>query len=136
MSKSLEILLKNVTELMSLKGFRQTDLAKALGMSKQAVNQFLTGKHAPRLGTLDEIADGLGVPAFYLLMTPEERKTWDSTQKSGPSNLEQISELSALSNEELLKALNTLNERLTKVESGLGKTPLSVSGRQTENFKK
>lgn len=78
MDKVLDSLVKSIEDLLAKKNMSQTDLASALGISRQSVSQMLNLRRAPNIATIIEVARALEVPAFYLLMTPEERALWDA----------------------------------------------------------
>jgi transcriptional regulator with XRE-family HTH domain len=80
-AKLLNIFVNTVKELLHSQKLSQTDFAQKLGVSRQTVSQFITGEHAPRLDKVEDISEALGVPAFYLLMGPEERARWDDISK-------------------------------------------------------
>lgn len=88
-SKVLKSLIEYVEKKMKLEGFNQVSLGSAMGLSKQRVNQFITGGHSPRLSTIEAVAKAFNLPIFYLFMTEDERSTWDSKKAPEPS-IEQI----------------------------------------------
>ena len=65
----------NLRRIMYEKGITQTDLAKALGYSKQSVSQWMNGEHLPRMKKIDEICEYLGCKRSDLLEVDKTRKT-------------------------------------------------------------
>jgi len=63
-----------------------SELGRRMGLSRQAISTVLSGKAAPTLTTIENIAKAIGVKAFYLLMRPEERARWDGL--NSPSTIE------------------------------------------------
>ena len=66
---------EKLRDLLHRRGLTAGDVARATGMSRQAVYQILKGKtHTPRQGTLERMAAFLGVPPNRLLVgdLPEE----------------------------------------------------------------
>ena len=59
--------------LMDIAGLNQTELAKAVGVSKSTVNCWIKRKSFPEIGTVQKIADALGCKTDDLLIPiPEE----------------------------------------------------------------
>lgn len=77
MHKSLNLIIKNVEDLMYQRGLKRTDLGQLLKISPQAVSRLLSGTHVPGVDKVESLAVALGVPAFTLFMSPEERSIWD-----------------------------------------------------------
>jgi transcriptional regulator with XRE-family HTH domain len=59
-----------VRALMDERGWTQTDLARASGVSQKSVSNLLSRTYAPQLESLERIAQAFGVPA-WALMAPE-----------------------------------------------------------------
>ena len=55
------------TECVHYSGMKQTDLAKAIGVSKQCISDYKSGKSLPSLDTLYLICRHLDISADYLL---------------------------------------------------------------------
>lgn len=88
-AKLLEVFVKSVKGLLYSQKLSQTEFAQKLGVSRQTVSQFITGEHAPRLDKVEDIAKALDVPAFYLLMSEDERAIWDSKTKDNAAAIEE-----------------------------------------------
>lgn len=56
-----------VVELRKKKGWSQSDLARACGKDRQAIEKLENGKVNPTLYTLLEISNSLGVPLHALV---------------------------------------------------------------------
>lgn len=53
-------------------GVRNTDLAKALGVTRQMITYYCNGRNEPSLEKIVKIADYLGVSVDYLLGKSDE----------------------------------------------------------------
>lgn len=62
-----------VRAIRSSLGLSVAALAERSGLSKALISQIENDKTSPSLTTLGRLADGLGVPAAYLLIKPDER---------------------------------------------------------------
>lgn len=67
----------NLRRIMYDRGVNQSDMAKALGYSKQSVSQWMNGEHLPRMKKIDEICKYLGCKRSDLLDVDKDRKTID-----------------------------------------------------------
>ena len=65
----------NLRRLMYEKGVNGTDMAKALGFTKQSVSHWMNGEHLPRMNKLDKICDYLGCKRSELIEVNTGRKT-------------------------------------------------------------
>lgn len=65
----------NLRRLMYEKGVNGTELAKALGFTKQSVSHWMNGEHLPRMNKLDKICDYLGCKRSELIEVNAGRKT-------------------------------------------------------------
>lgn len=63
---------KRFNEVLKESGKSQVDIAKAVNVSKQCVNDYKTGKSVPSLGTLYLLCQYLEVSADYLLGLTDE----------------------------------------------------------------
>lgn len=59
-------------EILKLQKVKQIDIAKALNISKQCVNDYTTGKSKPSIDTLFELCKFLDVSSDYLLGLSDE----------------------------------------------------------------
>lgn len=64
---SLKKMVTRIRQQRKAKGMRQEDLAKKAGVSLGYIARLETGRHDPKLGTLQKIAKALGVPVTDLL---------------------------------------------------------------------
>ena len=55
-----------IDELLKIKGLSQSDLAKAIGVKPQAIQQWISGDTTPKEPNLKKAADYLSVTAEYL----------------------------------------------------------------------
>ena len=70
-----ETLVKSINSLLASSGMRQSDLAAALGISRNAVSLWCRGAAEPRVSDLPRIAAALGVTASDLLRPETARGT-------------------------------------------------------------
>jgi len=139
MSNLLNLLKLAVTDLLPLKRLNQAKLAELIDVKPQQLSRQLGGKSNARISLLEDIAQALEVPAFYLLMTESERALWDS-KASNPieRRLEllerQISELTSKSPapqpQDSLPALEALAQEMQRV---IGDQPLKKHDRKKGN---
>ena len=71
----------NLRRLMYEKGVNGTELAKALGFTKQSVSHWMNGEHLPRMNKLDKICEYLGCKRSDLLEVDKTRKTREITSE-------------------------------------------------------
>lgn len=62
-------------ELRHEKNLSQTDIAKALGVTRQAISLYEKGDREPKLETWQKLADFFNVPVDYLLGISKDRST-------------------------------------------------------------
>jgi transcriptional regulator with XRE-family HTH domain len=67
---------ETILAVMRHHAINQTQLAEAMGMSRQVVSDRLTGKAEISVWELDGIAAILGVPAEVLKTSPDEARQW------------------------------------------------------------
>lgn len=66
-------MLLRIKEIISQSGFKsQKDLAEALGIAPQRLNNIANGKTTASFAVLEDIAKKLGVPTWQLFVSPEE----------------------------------------------------------------
>ena len=75
------IVAANLRRLMYEKGVTQTDMAKALGFTKQSVSHWMNGEHLPRMNKMDMICDYLGCKRSDLMEVDKIRKTEPMTSE-------------------------------------------------------
>ena len=71
--KNAGLLSLRIKELRKEKGIRQSELAKLLHVSQQAVGSWETGRTIPGADTLNILADYFNVTTDYLLGRPEKK---------------------------------------------------------------
>lgn len=59
-------------EIMQEKGITSAALASMVGLSKNTISNLINDKTKPSLGTINEIAEKIGVPMWQLFASPEE----------------------------------------------------------------
>lgn len=124
MSEVLGFFIKAVEDLLHSRGLSKSDLAKNLGVSPTSVNRYLGGQNTPGLDKAEELARALGVPAFYLLMSPEERKKWDSIgQTTAPHSHDGASKREKLIAEVLVASESTVDLLLRQLQKLRTTTP-------------
>lgn len=64
---------ERIKAIRAAQGLTVGALAERTGLSKGLISQVENDKTSPSLATLERLAEGLGVPAAYLLFQPEER---------------------------------------------------------------
>lgn len=64
----------NLRRIMYEKGVTGTDMANALGFTKQSVSHWMNGEHLPRMNKLDKICSYLGCNRSDLIEVNKERK--------------------------------------------------------------
>jgi len=89
MANGAERLTQVIRALIAEKRFKQAEVARSAGMSPQQLNDTLSGVDS-KLSTIEKIAKALGVPAFYLLMSAQERAQWDEIGKPKQIDLSAI----------------------------------------------
>ena len=62
----MNILKNRIAELRKNKKASQEDVAKALGITRQAISLYERGEHEPKLETWQRLADYFHVPVSYL----------------------------------------------------------------------
>lgn len=62
---------KNIKSLRESRGLTQAQLGDAVGVSEKAVSAWETGKREPRMGTVEKLAELLGVAVSTFLCSEE-----------------------------------------------------------------
>ena len=74
MNKNKEVFWTVLPRFMTIAGMNQTELAKAVDVSKSTVNCWIKRKSFPEMDTIQRIADALGCKTDDLLIpVPEDR---------------------------------------------------------------
>ena len=73
MNKNKEVFWTVLPRLMTIAGMNQTELAKAVGVSKSTVHCWISRKSFPEMDTIQKIADALGCRTDDLLVSIPER---------------------------------------------------------------
>lgn len=76
-----KIVASNLRRLMYERGITQTDMAKALGFTKQSVSHWMNGEHLPRMNKMDKICEYLGCKRSDLMEVDKARKTEPMTSE-------------------------------------------------------
>lgn len=76
-----KIVASNLRRLMYERGVTQTDMAKALGFTKQSVSHWMNGEHLPRMNKMDKICEYLGCKRSDLMEVDKARKTEPMTSE-------------------------------------------------------
>lgn len=72
--KSAGSLSSRIKELRKERGMKQSELAKVLHISQQAIGSWETGRTIPGADTLNDLADYFNVTADYLLGRPDKKE--------------------------------------------------------------
>jgi transcriptional regulator with XRE-family HTH domain len=64
---------QNIRVYRAAKGLSQEDLAEKAGIKRTYIGSIERGEVDPRLGTVNKVANGLGMDAFRLLMPISEQ---------------------------------------------------------------
>ena len=67
--------MNRIKEIRQEKNLSQTDIAKALGVTRQAISLYEKGDRELKLETWQKLADFFNVPVDYLLGISEDRST-------------------------------------------------------------
>ena len=67
--------MNRIKEIRQEKNLSQTDIAKALGVTRQAISLYEKGDREPKLETWQKLADFFNVPVDYLLGISKDRST-------------------------------------------------------------
>ena len=65
----------NMRRIMYERGVTQTDMARALGYSKQSISQWMNGQYLPRMDKIDRICEYLNCKRSDLLEVDRTRQT-------------------------------------------------------------
>jgi|GEM_PF-1843463 len=83
MPNSLKYIKDFVRDSIEKRNWSERDLARRSNLSPPTVNELLGNPDRDvKTQVLEAIAFALGVPPFYLLMSPEERAQWDKLGKT------------------------------------------------------
>jgi len=111
--------------LRSLKGWKQTELAKAAGTSQKLISSYEVGEKVPRRRTLERLAAAVGIP-FVLVerMLPLIRLALatiedPSAERAGPADLSSAAEriAHAISEDVQAAIASALAEAATRPEA-------------------
>lgn len=97
---------ENISKFRRFRGIKQSEMAKALGKSRNSVSNWEANGNAPDLDTIEKICKILGV-------TPNQLFGWEPW----PEYEKHIEQVRALNRrrEELLKELETVNARIDEI---------------------
>ena len=96
--------LNNIFYMLKSKGIRQNELAEYLGISKNSITQWKTGRTSSYLNYIDQIATYLGVTSNELLHPKEVLKE----SLLSPEEIELIHNLRLIKNEDTRKSITVL----------------------------
>ena len=71
---------ENLRRIRKAKGISQDELARVLGTSKQVISRYENGQRSPKLSTVEEYADRLGV-SVAMMVTETGWKIWSKSLK-------------------------------------------------------
>jgi transcriptional regulator with XRE-family HTH domain len=67
-----QTLIQNIEELLAAKGWNQSRLAEASGLSRSAISTYMSGRNMPQLDAVSRIAAALGTTPSRLLAKDRE----------------------------------------------------------------
>lgn len=102
-------ILNNIFHLMKIKGIRQSDLAKQLGISRNAVSQWKINKSSSYMNYIDKIALLFDVPSEELL---HPDKSYLHDQLLSQDEIELVTNYRQLNNDKYKKAIIDLTYTL------------------------
>jgi transcriptional regulator with XRE-family HTH domain len=73
---------ENIRIWRDLKGLKQVDLAKKIGISKEAMSNIETGESKPNIERLEDIADALEIELTQLFVNPQQLFTFNNSPNS------------------------------------------------------
>lgn len=68
-----EIISRNIAFFMSLNGYNQVEIAKAIGVSEASVSTWLNAKKSPRMDKVDKMCELFGISRDDLLISNHEQ---------------------------------------------------------------
>lgn len=136
----MNILKNRIAELRKNKKASQEDVAKALGITRQAISLYERGEHEPRLETWQKLADFFGVSVPYIQGIEPKLSAKDILKKIIPELHKEYFDNYLLLNGELPKdsfsispsTTTTLN-RLIEVK-GIKKKPIDFYSKDDKQF--
>lgn len=72
----IRVIAKNILRLLYENDMNQTELAKLLGVSEQAVTNWVTEKNAPNMANIQRMADHFHVSMMEILEGPQKPSTY------------------------------------------------------------
>lgn len=89
-----ETISKNLKREIDKNDITQKELAKTAGIDETQLGRYIKGRHLPRVDQIGKIAEALKVSPAELLMTDEERATWEKakTQSALPPDVRELRE--------------------------------------------
>jgi len=61
----------NLTRLLAARGWSQSELGRRCDLPASRINQIISGRYDPRLGTLKKLANALGEPLISIVCHSE-----------------------------------------------------------------
>jgi transcriptional regulator with XRE-family HTH domain len=102
-----------IKDLRAEKGISQNELAKALGLTQQAISAYENGLREPDLETLQKIADFFNVSVDYLLGRTDVRNPSDEITEAVEDDPELLEFWNELKQREDLKLLFKQTKKLS-----------------------
>lgn len=105
--------MNRIKEVREQKGFSQSDVAKNLGITRQAVSLYEKGRREPKLETWQKLADFFGVSVPYLQgISDIEDIDFFSSFDNFYSNLEKVGDKVKVPIDDMLALYRTLKSKL------------------------
>ncbi len=70
MGKTGDVFISNLKRIRAKSGLTQNELAEKAGLSSGIIGLIETGQRNPTLTTIEQIANALSIPAYYLFYDP------------------------------------------------------------------
>ncbi|MGB9780652.1 helix-turn-helix domain-containing protein [Caldanaerobacter sp.] len=105
--------MNRIKDLRAEKGISQNELAKALGLTQQAISAYENGLREPDLETLQKIADFFNVSIDYLLGRSDIRNPTDEITEAVEDDPELLEFWNELKQREDLKLLFKQTRKLS-----------------------
>lgn len=94
---------KRISELRKEKSWSQTDLAKAVDVSRDIIGKYERGEHSPSIEIATKLAEALGVSVDYLL----GKERFGKYDKAAIKRLEEIQKMDVSTRTKLFDIIDT-----------------------------